>query len=277
MSELKNILNQYGFKFKRQLGQNFISDTNLLNSVVNDSHIDKDSTVLEIGAGAGTLTRAIAMAAKRVISYEIDDNLIPVLTDYLKDYSNVTIVNKDIMKVSDSEISEITSGKFKVIANLPYYITSPVIMRFIESELDVSSITVMIQKEVAERLVAKPNTSEYGAITVAVQIVADVTITRNVTRKLFYPEPNVDSAVVRIDIRRDKFNIDNMSLLKRLIRSAFAMRRKTLINNLMVSFNLTREQCADALKQCGLDDKVRGEVLSPEKFVELSKVIGGIL
>lgn len=275
MSELKKILLDNGFVFKKQLGQNFISDINLLNSVVADSGITSDCTVIEIGAGAGSLTRALAGVAKRVITYEIDSRLMPILAETLSDYKNIEIKNCDIMKVSNEEIKELTQGKFKVVANLPYYITTPIIMRFIESDLDVTSITVMIQKEVAERLTAKYDTEEYGAITVAVKIVADVTITRMVNRKLFFPMPNVDSAVIRIDINRNKYDILDMSTTKKLIKCAFAMRRKTLVNNIMAAFQVDREKANGLVVAAGLDEKIRGEALSVEDFVNLGRIIGG--
>lgn len=277
MHSLKEILAKYGFVFKRQLGQNFISDTNLLRSIVQDSGIDKDCAVLEIGTGAGTLTKAIADIASKVVTYEIDPRLIPVIEEHLQGYNNIDIVNKDILKASDEEIIDLMGSRFKVVANLPYYITSPVIMRFIESDLDVDSITVMVQKEVAQRLVAQCGTSEYGAISVSVRIVADVAITRLVTRKLFYPPPNVDSAIVKIDINRNKYQIADMGLLKRVIKSAFAMRRKTMVNNLINSLNMTREQAQDVLSQLGVDMNIRGETLDIDQFVRLADIIGGVL
>lgn len=277
MQSLKEILSQYGFVFKRQLGQNFISDTNLLKSVVVDSGINETSEVLEIGTGAGTLTKAIADVAKKVVTYEIDNRLIPVIEDYLRDYDNVEVINKDILKCTDAEIENLVGPNFKVIANLPYYITSPVIMRFIESDLDVDSITVMVQKEVAERLVAHCGTSEYGAISVAVRIVADVKITRYVTRKLFYPPPNVDSAIVKITVNREKYKIEDMALLKRVIKSAFAMRRKTLSNNLMSSFKITRSQADEIIRKLSVDKNIRGEALDIDQFIELTNITGGEL
>jgi len=278
MSEIKKILEDNSFRFKHQLGQNFITDTNLLNAVVNDSGADNNTTVIEIGAGAGTLTRALSERAKEVISFEIDSDLVPVLEKYLSARNNVKIINRDIIKVTDNEIEEMTGGKdFIVVANLPYYITTPVIMRFIEGNLRAKSITVMVQKEVADRLVAKPDTEEYGAITVAVGIVADVKITRTVSRKLFYPVPNVDSAIVRIDINRAKYEVKDLALLKKLIRSAFAMRRKTLINNISKDFDITKEQGKILLEKVNLDSKVRGETLSEVQFTELAEALGGIL
>ncbi len=277
MSEIKNILEKHQFRYKQSLGQNFITDTNLLSSIVKDSGIDGDTVVIEIGAGAGTLTKALAAVSRKVFAYEIDENLIPVLNDYLKDTANVEIINKDIMKVGDDEIRELAGGKFAVVANLPYYITTPVIMRFLESDMDVQSLTVMVQKEVADRIVAKPATAEYGAITAGIDIVADAYITRNVTRKLFYPVPNVDSAVLRININKNKYPIGDINILRRLIRCAFGMRRKTLINNICSAFPIKKDQGIKLLNEMGLDDKIRGEALNTGQFVQLANIIGEIL
>jgi 16S rRNA (adenine1518-N6/adenine1519-N6)-dimethyltransferase len=275
MSEIKKILEKYGFLFKKQLGQNFITDLNLLESVVRDSGIDENSTVIEIGAGAGTLTRMLSLKASRVFTYEIDKALIPVLSEVLEGRANVTVINKDTMEVTDAEIREITEDKpFHVVANLPYYVTSSVIMKFIESGLPVESITVMVQKEVADRLAARENTPEYGAITVSVGVVSDVKITRNVSRKLFYPEPAVDSAIVRMNINRNKFPITNITLTRKVIRSAFSMRRKTLINNLMQGLNVSRETCEKILTKLNIDIRIRGEALSIEQFYTLGEEIG---
>lgn len=275
MSEINKILQYHNFKFKHQLGQNFIFDTNLLNSIVSDSGIDKDTTVIEIGAGAGALTKALAIKAKNVIALEVDEKLIPILKDYLKDYDNIKVINRDILKITDKEINALTVGPFKVVANLPYYITSQIIMKFIESDLNCISLTVMVQKEVADRLIAKSGTKNYGAISVAVQIVSDVTLIRYVSRKLFYPVPNVDSAIIKIDINRNKHNILYMSILKKLIKSAFHMRRKTLINNLIMSFNTTREDCIKWLNKANIDTKIRGEALNISQFIKLANIIGG--
>jgi 16S rRNA (adenine1518-N6/adenine1519-N6)-dimethyltransferase len=195
MDSIKDILRRTGFRFNRNLGQNFLTDTNLLSAIVEDSGLLDGETVVEIGTGAGTLTRALSAKAKRVISFEVDENLKPVLEETLKGLDNVEVVFADVLKLSDSRIAELCGDSFRVVANIPYYITTSLIMRFIESGLNVTSITVMVQKEVADRLAAKESTSDYGAITMSVKLRGDAKITRLVNRNLFYPAPNVDSAV----------------------------------------------------------------------------------
>jgi 16S rRNA (adenine1518-N6/adenine1519-N6)-dimethyltransferase len=275
MSRIRQILNS-GFKFKHKLGQNFIYDTNLLNSIAAQSDID-GAVVLEIGAGPGTLTQALAARADKVIAYEIDSELINPLEENLSGLTNVTIIYKDFMKVSEREISDLTGGAFGVVANLPYYITTPVIMKFIESALPVKSMTLMVQKEVADRLIALPGTPEYGAITLSVDISANVKSVKNIRRNLFYPVPNVDSTLIKIDIDREKYDIKYYAILKKLIKSAFSMRRKTLVNNITKDFNITKERAAELINGAGIDIRARGETLNTPEFIRLSEALGRIL
>lgn len=272
MSDIKEVLTKNSFRFNKRFGQNFITDLNLLDAIVSDADITCEDTVLEIGPGAGTLTARLAKAAKKVIAYEIDENLRPVLQETLADCGNVEVIFKDISKVTDSEITEKAGKNYKLVANLPYYITTPVIMRFIECENKPASITVMVQKEVGERLVAKAGSGEYGAITAAVRLEGDAKITRIVQRKMFYPVPNVDSCVVTVTMN-DVYAGEDKNKVKKLIRAAFAMRRKTLANNLAVSFCISKDKASEAILKAGFDANVRGETLSVEDFVNLSKFI----
>jgi 16S rRNA (adenine1518-N6/adenine1519-N6)-dimethyltransferase len=270
--KMKDVLQATSFRFNKALGQNFISDTNLLKGIVGDSGVTEEDVVVEIGTGAGTLTRQIASVAKKVYSFEVDKNLEPVHALSLQGVDNVEVIFRDILKMKDGEIQEIIgTGDFKVVANLPYYITTPLIMRFLESDLPVKSLTIMVQEEVGLRLVAKPNTADYSAITLAVLLRGQASITRKVGRNMFYPAPNVDSAVVRIDIDRNKLEGENKSLIHKIVRSAFAMRRKTLVNNLNASFGISKQEATERINRAGLDEKVRGEALSLEDYIRLSK------
>ena len=270
--KMKDLLQATSFRFNKALGQNFISDTNLLKGIVGDSGVTENDIVVEIGTGAGTLTRQIASVAKKVYSFEVDKNLEPVHQLSLQGVDNVEVVFRDVLKMKDNELQEIIgTGEFKVVANLPYYITTPLIMRFLESELPVTSLTIMVQEEVGLRLVAKPNTADYSAITLAVLLRGSATITRKVGRNMFYPAPNVDSAVVRIDIDRSKLEGENKALIHKIVRSAFAMRRKTLVNNLNASFGISKQEATERLNRAGLDEKVRGEALSLDDYIRLSK------
>ncbi len=272
MSEIKEVLAKNAFKFNKRYGQNFITDTNLLAAIVTDAGITDGDTVLEIGPGAGTLTAELAKTAKKVVAYEIDENLRPVLKETLAGFSNAEVIFKDAGKVTDGEIAEKTGGKYKLVANLPYYITTPVIMRFIECDNKPESITVMVQKEVGDRLVAKAGSAEYGAITAAVALEGEAKITRIVNRKMFYPVPNVDSCVVTVTMN-DRYAGEDKAKIKKLIRAAFAMRRKTLVNNIASFFGISKESAANAVVSAGFSSSVRGEVLSVDDFVKLSKFI----
>ena len=268
---IKDIIRGVDFHFNKALGQNFITDANLLDAIVADSGITSDDTVVEIGTGAGTLTRAIAKVAKRVYSFEVDRNLQPVLALSLQGVDNAEGIFRDVLKMKDDELKSVVGDSFKVVANLPYYITTPLAMRFIESSLDVRSITIMVQKEVALRFVAKPNTADYSAITLAIEMAGNAQITRNVSRNMFFPSPNVDSAVVRIDIDRTKLDGENAPLLHKLVRSSFAMRRKTLANNLSVAFQIDKAQASAIIEEAGFSPMVRGEALSLDDYKKLAK------
>jgi len=272
--DIKQILQQNNFRFNKQFGQNFLTDSTLLASVVADSGITTNDVVLEIGAGAGTLTRALSKVAKQVIAFEIDKNLKKILDITLADCNNVQVVMGDVMRYSMEQLHDLVGNKpFKVVANIPYYITTPLIMRFVEESNLVQSLTLTIQKEVAERIASDHNCKDYGAITVAVQAVADVDILQVLGRELFYPAPNVDSAVVNVVFRRNKFDIEDSAFFRKTVKNSFAMRRKTLVNNLMNAFKLPREVAEGILQQMGLPATIRGEALSVGQFVELAKVL----
>ena len=270
---IKDIIRGVDFHFNKALGQNFITDANLLDAIVADSGINGDDTVVEIGTGAGTLTRAIAKVAKKVYSFEVDRNLQPVLALSLQGVDNAEVIFRDVLKMKDDELKSVVGDSFKVVANLPYYITTPLAMRFIESTLDVKSVTIMVQKEVALRFVAKPNTADYSASTLAIDMAGNAQITRNVSRNMFFPSPNVDSAVVRIDIDRTKLDGENAPLLHKLVRSSFAMRRKTLANNLSVAFQIDKQEAGKLIEEAGFSPMVRGEALSLDDYKKLTKTL----
>ena len=252
-----------------------MTDDTLLNDICLDAQIN-GGTVLEIGAGAGTLTRALCKHADNVIAFEIDRNLEKVLNVTLAGCPNVKVVMGDVMRYGMSELEAMVGSDYHVVANIPYYLTSPLIMRFVEEATSVKALTLTIQKEVALRLAAQPATKDYGAITVAVTSVADVEITRILPRELFYPQPNVDSAVVRITFNRGKYEISDHRLFRKTVRVAFAMRRKTLVNNLAVGFAISKQQAEDLLISCNLPTGCRGEELSVQQFVQLYAAIQNI-
>ena len=273
---MRNILDK-DFKFNKKFGQNFIFDSNFLNSVVSDAGVDSYTQVLEIGTGAGTLTKALAKSAKKVISFEIDENLKTTIFENLKNIDNVQVVFKDILKASIEEIEEHFDGEYILVANLPYYITTPIIFKFLEEATKLKRLVIMVQLEVANRLCAKPNSKDYGTITPMIDFMGNAKIMRKVSRKMFMPMPNVDSAIVRIDLIDNKFEIKDRKLLAKIIRSAFSMRRKTLINNLKNVFHLSNNELESLLLKIGVNINVRGENLSTEQFVLLSNEIYNIL
>ena len=267
-----DILTDQGFRFNKALGQNFIFDGNLLDAIVSDSGVTASDTVVEVGTGAGTLTSRLAARAGRVCSFEVDERLKSVLDVSLHGAENVEVVFRDVMKMKDDELrSVIGGGEFKVVANLPYYITTPLIMRFIESSLNVSSLTVMVQKEVACRLIAEPGTADYAAVTLAVRMFGDAVVTRTVDRRMFRPAPNVDSAVVHITRVPDRVAEEDVPLVKKAVRAAFAMRRKTLANNLSAAFGISKQQATELVTGCGFPADIRGERLSLDDFIRLSR------
>ena len=272
-NNIKNILYKNGFSFKKAFGQNFILDTELLSNIVKKAGVTEKDTVLEIGCGAGTLTKELAKNAKKVIGYEIDTKLKPILEETLKDFSNTKIVFKDVMKENLKELEKSIGEKYILVANLPYYITTPIIMNFIENATNIKGMVVMVQKEVAERLTAKEGTSDYGAITVGISLRGDAEIVEYVDRTFFLPPPNVDSAVVKIEINDNKYKNFNKLAVRNVVRTAFSSRRKTLANNLIKGYKLTRQEVEELLIKIGLELNVRGEELSSQNYIDLSNVL----
>ena len=265
-------LKEHNFKFNKAYGQNFIFDTNFLQSIVDKIDIE-NKTVLEIGPGAGTLTSIIANSAKKVIAYEIDNNLKPILAENLADYNNVEVVFQDIMKADIQEIEDKLGEEYHMVANLPYYITTPIIFKFLENATKLKSMAIMVQLEVAERLVAKPNTKDYGAITPAIDYRATAKIIKKVSRNMFTPVPNVDSAIVKIDFEENKYNIDNTKVLDDTIKCVFAMRRKTIENNIKSYFKFSSDITNEIVAKAGIKTGTRGETLDTATLVRLSNVI----
>ncbi len=274
-TETKAVLDMFGFSFAKKYGQNFLIDGNIVSNIVKNAEITKEDTVLEIGPGIGTMTQVLCEQAKNVIAVEIDKRLIDVLTFTLRDYDNVTVINSDILKCNIEELCKqySSNGRLKVVANLPYYITTPIIMELLEKNNNsvIESITVMIQKEVAERLGAEPGNKDYGAITLSINYYSDANIVMTVPASCFMPRPNVDSAVIRMDIY-DKPPVatkDEVKMFK-VIKAAFSQRRKTLVNSVSSSTDIAKETILKSLNEMGLSESVRGETLSLEQFAELS-------
>ena len=269
---LGDVLHQTSFYTNKALGQNFISDTNLLTAIVTDAGIESEDTVVEIGTGAGTLTGIIADKAKKVYSFEVDRNLEKVLNITLSGYENIEVIFKDVLRMKDEAVTEIIGdGHFKLLGNLPYYITTPLLLRFIDSNFNVDSITIMVQEEVARRIVAKEGTEDYSSITLAVAMWGDATITRKVSRNIFFPSPNVDSAVVTIKRNDSKIKGYDRKKINRLVRASFAMRRKTLANNLSAAYQISKEEAIARIEKAGFDKNIRGEKLSLDDYLRLSE------
>ena len=272
MENLREILQRNGFSFKKQFGQNFSSDATLLSSIVSAAGIGGEDTVLEIGCGAGTLTRALAAAAKRVVAYEIDKKLQPVLAETLAGAENAEVVFRDFLK-EDLPALEAELGRYTVVANLPYYITSAIVMKFVEDAKAVNALVIMVQDDVAKRFCAEAGTPEYGAITAAIARRAGAQIVKYVPRRMFYPVPNVDSAVVKLTFEEGRIPVRDAKMYRDTVRAAFLSRRKTLENNLVNAFSMTREQAKEALARAGVEEKARGETLSPLRLARLADVL----
>ena len=272
------IIKKYGFGFQKRFGQNFLIDGNVVEKIVREAGITKDDFVLEIGPGIGTMTQILCENAREVAAVEIDKNLIPILAETLAPYDNVTVINEDILKVDVRKLAEEKNGghPIKVVANLPYYITTPIIMGLFESHVPLESITIMVQKEVAQRMQVGPGTKDYGALSLAVQFYADAQIVLKVPASCFMPRPNVDSAVIKL-VRHEDAPVKDEQFMFRVIRAAFNQRRKTLANSLANSSELngsghacTREDVTTALEAMGLPAGIRGEALTLAQFGELA-------
>lgn len=276
------ILKKYNIKFQKKFGQNFLIDTHVLDKIINAAGITEKDFVLEIGPGIGTMTQYLCENAREVMAVEIDRNLIPVLSETLSEYNNVTVVNEDILKIDINKVADERNGgkAIKVVANLPYYITTPVIMGILESHVPLESITVMVQKEVAQRMKAEPGTKDYGALSLAVQYYSDAEIIANVPANCFMPRPNVGSAVIKLYCHKKPCaSVDNEKFLFKIIRASFNQRRKTLQNGIANdgSTGVKKEQVAEALRQMGLAETIRGEALSLGQFAEFSNILWDIL
>lgn len=272
------VLQKYGFNFQKKFGQNFLIDTHVLDKIIAAANIGPDDFVVEIGPGIGTMTQYLAYAAREVCAVEIDHNLIPILEDTLSGYDNVTVLNKDILKVDMNALAQEKNGgrPIKVVANLPYYITTPIIMGLFENHVPLESVTVMVQKEVAERMQVGPGTKDYGALSLAVQYYAQPYIVANVPPNCFMPRPKVGSAVIRLTLHTDTpIQVKDEKLMFRLIRASFNQRRKTLVNGITNSVELqyTKEQVAQAIEKCGFPPAVRGETLELKQFAMLSDAL----
>ncbi|NCB99398.1 MAG: 16S rRNA (adenine(1518)-N(6)/adenine(1519)-N(6))-dimethyltransferase RsmA [Clostridia bacterium] len=271
-------IKKYDFTFQKKFGQNFLIDAHVISKIIEGAQVSEDDFVLEIGPGIGTMTQYLAEAAREVAAVEIDKKLIPILQETLAGYDNVTIINEDILKVDIRALAlEKNHGKpIKVVANLPYYITTPIIMGLFESHVPIDNITVMVQKEVADRMRVGPGSKEYGALSLAVQYYAEPILTARVPANCFIPRPNVDSAVISLK-RHEKpaVQVDNEKLLFKIIRASFNQRRKTLQNGLKNSdlIEVSKEDIVDAIREAGLPESVRGEALTLEQFANLSNVL----
>lgn len=287
MAELGNpqktieILNKYKLVFQKKFGQNFLIDTHVLNKIIRAAEITKEDFVLEIGPGIGTLTQYLCEHAREVVAVEIDKNLIPVLSDTLSYYDNVTVLNEDILKVDlPALVKERNGGKpIKVVANLPYYITTPIIMDLFEKHVPLTNVTVMVQKEVADRMQAGPGTKDYGALSLAVQYYAEPYIAANVPPNCFMPRPNVGSAVINLKLHENpRIRVKDEDLLFKIIRASFNQRRKTLVNGLnnYSELSYSKEDILNAFKEEGLSENVRGEALTLEQFAGLANRLANI-
>ena len=272
------VLQKYEFVFQKKYGQNFLIDTHVLDKIINAAKITEDDFVLEIGPGIGTMTQYLASKAREVFAVEIDKALIPILEDTLSEYKNVTILNEDILKVDIRKLAEEhNQGRLiKVVANLPYYITTPIIMGLFEEDVPVESITVMVQKEVADRMQTGPGSKDYGALSLAVQYYASPYIVANVPPNCFMPRPKVGSAVIRLS-RHEKppVNVKDSRLMFRIIRASFNQRRKTLVNGLKNAqdLNFTKEEIERAVSACGFPVGIRGEALTLQNFADLANCL----
>ena len=276
-STIREIKDKYGFRLSKSLGQNFLTDKNIIDEIIESAQIGPEDLVMEIGPGMGVITMEAAEKAKKVIAVEIDKNLIPILKETLKDYDNVEIINKDILKTDVNGLIDGCKEKFagvKILGNLPYYITTPIIMKLLEDGVKADSITIMMQKEVADRIKALPETKAYGALSVAVQYYCTAEAVVNVPKEVFMPQPKVDSTVLRLCIRKEKpVILEDRDMFFRCVKAGFGQRRKTLLNSLMGIDNITKDIVRDALEKAEIDPSRRAETLNLEEFAKLSNEV----
>lgn len=274
----KAVISKYPFAFQKKFGQNFLIDPHVLDKIIKAADITKEDCVIEIGPGIGCVTQALLENAGKVISIEIDDQLIPILTEQFGEEPHFKLIHKDVLKVDLAKLiaEESPHKKVKVVANLPYYITTPIIMTLLENELPIESITVMVQKEVADRLSSKPSTKQYGAISVAVNYFSEPYLVANVPRNCFMPRPNVDSAVIKLTVHEEPpVKVNNVKQMFRIIKAAFLLRRKTLLNTLAAhgDLGIDKDKLKELLEESGIGAQTRGETLSIEEFARLSDYI----
>ncbi len=269
----KEVLENHGFTFSKSLGQNFLVDGNIVRKICEEGNITKEDNVLEIGPGIGTLTEELSLRAKKVVAIEIDRGLLPILDNTLKNYSNIEIVQGDVLEVDLKRIIEekFDTGDIKVVANLPYYITTPIIGRLIEEELEFHSIIVMVQKEVADRIIATPGSKDFSSLSVFVQYYTEPEIILKVPKTVFMPRPKVDSAVLKLKLKKEKIDLENRELFFKVVKAAFSQRRKTLVNSLnSKELGVDKKEIREILKKTNIDPKKRAEDLSVEDFAKIS-------
>ena len=272
----KEVVNKHNFKFSKSLGQNFLIDDNVIDRILEGARLSETDRIIEVGPGIGTLPREMGKVAENVVAIDIDKTLIPILQETLADLDNVEVVNEDILKVDVQGLinEKLNGGPVKLVANLPYYITTPIVMKFLEEDIPVTDIVVMVQKEVADRMNAKPSTKDYGALSVAVQYYCDTEIVAKAPRHMFVPQPNVDSIVIGLHVRDEKkYVVDNEDIFFKTVKASFGQRRKTLLNSLGGLGFLSKDQIKEALKAANIDEKRRGETLSIDEFANLSNEI----
>lgn len=272
---VKKILSKYGFKFSKSLGQNFLMDGNIVRKIADAGEITSEDYVIEIGPGIGTLTEELALRAKKVVAIEIDKTLLPILDETIGKYKNVEIVHGDVLKVDMKQLinEKLNGGPVKVVANLPYYVTTPIIGKLIEDNLNLDAIIVMVQKEVAERMESSPGGKEYGSLSIFVNFYSEPKIIVKVPKTVFMPQPKIDSAVIKLDIKKELPDVDKEKFFK-IVKASFSKRRKTLINSLSTyGFNIHKEVIRDTLKTLDIDENIRAESLSVEDFIKISKTL----
>lgn len=274
-STIKKIREEYGFRFSKSLGQNFLTDKNIIDEIVDGAGIGQEDTVLEIGPGIGVITYEAAQLAKKVIAVEIDKSLLPILAETLSEYDNVKVINEDILKLDINKLIEDEGMEnVKIMGNLPYYITTPIIMKILEEGVKASSITIMMQKEVADRIKAGPGTKAYGALSVAVQYYCTVDKVASVPRSVFVPQPNVDSVVLRLNIRSEKaVKLDNEKLFFDCVKAGFGQRRKTLLNSLQKVNGVDKKIVMQSLASAGIEESRRAETLTIEEFALIANEV----
>ncbi|MCC0647117.1 16S rRNA (adenine(1518)-N(6)/adenine(1519)-N(6))-dimethyltransferase RsmA [Clostridioides sp. ZZV15-6598] len=275
-SATKEVVQKHNFKFSKSLGQNFLIDSNIIDKILGGARVTEGDNIIEVGPGIGTLTREMGKVAEKVVAIEIDRNLIPILKDTLSDLENIEVINQDILKVDIQELvkNKLNGGPVKLVANLPYYITTPIVMKFLEEDIPVTDIVVMVQKEVADRMNAVPSTKDYGALSIAVQYYCETEIVAKAPRHMFIPQPNVDSTVIGLHVRAEKkYDVHNEEIFFKTVKASFGQRRKTLLNSLGGLGFLNKDEIREILKEANIDEKRRGETLSIEEFAVLSNIV----